>query len=139
MTTYTRIITIVLFQLHIDGLFRKAIVPVHLIRHFIFSVHLQFNGVASLFRLELLHLIKELVPDALPAIRLIHRHGADEQNIFRHLCRAFHMPLKHFQNTNNDAVRLGNIPAVPFQEFAKQFLCDQWAGRLVDIRPPLDM
>ena len=76
MTTYTRIITIVLFQLHIDGLFRKAIVPVHLIRHFIFSVHLQFNGVASLFCFELLHLIKELVPDALPAIRLIHRHGA---------------------------------------------------------------
>ena len=122
MTTYTRIITIVLFQLHIDGLFRKAIVSVHLIRLFISGVHLQFNGVASLFCFELLHLIKELVPDALPAIRLIHRHGTDEQNILCYLCRTFHMPLEDFQNTNNDAVRLGNIPAVPFQEFAKQFL-----------------
>lgn len=129
MTTYTRIITIVLFQLHIDGLFRKAVVPVHLIRHFIFSVHLQFNGVASLFRLELLHLIKELVPDALPAIRLIHRHGTDEQNIFRHLCRAFHMALEDFQNTNNDAVRLGNIPAVPFQELSNNpFVINGLAG-----------
>lgn len=77
MTTYTRIITIVLFQLHIDGLFRKAIVPVHLIRHFIFSVHLQFNGVASLFRLELLHLIKELVSDSLTPVRFLRAVGAD--------------------------------------------------------------
>ena len=49
------------------------------------------------------------------------------------------MALEDFQNTNNDAVRLGNIPAVPFQELSKQPFCDQRTSRFVDIRPPLDM